>query len=93
MKAAIESQIVQLKNSFEEQGLKVEAVEVAVASHSFERNLNGDGSGQQQMQDGKRKKSGKVRMNGMSPEDGSEGDTVEEEVPLGAEGSTVSFTA
>ncbi len=93
VKAAIESQIVQLKNSFEEQGLKVEAVEVAVASHSFERNLNGDGSGQQQMQDGKRKKSGKVRMNGMSPEDGSEGDTVEEEVPLGAEGSTVSFTA
>ena len=62
VKAAIESQIVQLKNSFEEQGLKVEAVEVTVASHSFERNLNGDGNGQQQAQDGKKKGNRKVNL-------------------------------
>lgn len=92
VKAAIESQIVQLKNSFEEQGLKVEAVEVTVASHSFERNLNGDGNGQQQMQDGKKKGNRKVNLNGPVME---EEPAAEEEEPaiMGMEGSTVSFTA
>ena len=92
VKAAIESQIVQLKNSFEEQGLKVEAVEVTVASHSFERNLNGDGNGQQQMQDGKKKGNRKVNLNGPAME---EEPAAEEEEPaiMGMEGSTVSFTA
>lgn len=92
VKAAIESQIVQLKNSFEEQGLKVEAVEVTVASHSFERNLNGDGNGQQQMQDGKKKGNRKVNLNGSAME---EEPATEEEEPaiMGMEGSTVSFTA
>lgn len=92
VKAAIESQIVQLKNSFEEQGLKVEAVEVTVASHSFERNLNGDGNGQQQAQDGKKKGNRKVNLNGPAME---EEPATEEEEPaiMGMEGSTVSFTA
>lgn len=92
VKAAIESQIVQLKNSFEEQGLKVEAVEVTVASHSFERNLNGDGNGQQQTQDGKKKGNRKVNLNGPAME---EEPAAEEEEPaiMGMEGSTVSFTA
>lgn len=92
VKAAIESQIVQLKNSFEEQGLKVEAVEVTVASHSFERNLNGDGNGQQQAQDGKKKGNRKVNLNGSAME---EEPAAEEEEPaiMGMEGSTVSFTA
>lgn len=92
VKAAIESQIVQLKNSFEEQGLKVEAVEVTVASHSFERNLNGDGNGQQQTQDGKKKGNRKVNLNGPAME---EEPATEEEEPaiMGMEGSTVSFTA
>ncbi len=92
VKAAIESQIVQLKNSFEEQGLKVEAVEVTVASHSFERNLNGDGNGQQQAQDGKKKGNRKVNLNGPAME---EEPAAEEEEPaiMGMEGSTVSFTA
>ncbi len=92
VKAAIESQIVQLKNSFEEQGLKVEAVEVTGASHSFERNLNGDGNGQQQAQDGKKKGNRKVNLNGPVME---EEPAAEEEEPaiMGMEGSTVSFTA
>ena len=92
VKAAIESQIVQLKNSFEEQGLKVEAVEVTVASHSFERNLNGDGNGQQQAQDGKKKGNRKVNLNGPAME---EEPAAEEEEPaiMGMEGRTVSFTA
>ncbi len=40
VKAAVESQMVRLAEQFEEQGIKVEAVEVTVASHSFEGNLD-----------------------------------------------------
>ena len=90
VKAAIESQIVQLKNSFEEQGIKVESVEVAVANHSFERNLNGEGSRQQQSQDGTRKGTRRVNLNGQTLDEEPE---PENEQPVLADGSTVNFTA
>lgn len=90
VKAAIESQIVQLKNSFEEQGLKVESVEVAVANHSFERNLNGEGSRQQQAQDGKRKGTRRVNLSGPALEEEQEPESGQ---PVLADGSTVSYMA
>ena len=40
VRAAIESQVSQLMANLEEQGVKVEAVEVSVASHQMERNLD-----------------------------------------------------
>lgn len=40
VKEALESQIVILRESLNNQGIKVEAVEVTVASHEFERNLD-----------------------------------------------------
>ena len=46
VRAAIESQIVQLRETLEEQGVKVEAVEVTVASHEFDR--GSDTAGQHQ---------------------------------------------
>ena len=39
VRAAIESQIVELKENLKDQGVKVEAVEVTVESHGFESNL------------------------------------------------------
>lgn len=39
VKNAIESQVSQLKQNLEEQGVRVEAIEVSVASHQMERNL------------------------------------------------------
>jgi flagellar hook-length control protein FliK len=39
VKAALESQMVQLKENFAEQGIKVEAIEVTVQTHQFEQNL------------------------------------------------------
>ncbi len=42
VRAALESQLVTLKENFAQQGVRVEAVEVTVASHAFEQNLNGD---------------------------------------------------
>lgn len=48
VKKAIESQIATLKENFESQGIKIEAVEVTVQSHAFEsgQNLQGNNSGQ-----------------------------------------------
>lgn len=45
VKEAIESQVVQLRETLNEQGVKVEAIEVTIASHEFERNLQ-QGSGE-----------------------------------------------
>ncbi len=41
------SQIMTLKESLNEQGLKVDAVEVTIASHEFERQMEGEGAGSQ----------------------------------------------
>lgn len=43
VKNVIENQLVMLKESFEQQGLKVEAVEVTVQSHGFETGKNLEG--------------------------------------------------
>lgn len=48
VKAAIEAQASQLQAKLEEQGVKVEAIEVSVASHQMERNLDQNNQGQQQ---------------------------------------------
>lgn len=48
VKQALESQMVTLRENMNNQGLKVEAVEVTIASHEFEQNLeNGAPTGQQ----------------------------------------------
>lgn len=57
VKKAIESQINTLKDNFENQGIKIEAVEVTVQSHSFEsgQNLKGNDSEQGKRFKGTRK--------------------------------------
>ncbi len=42
VKAALETQVAELRETLQSQGLKVEHVEVTLASHEFERNLMGD---------------------------------------------------
>ena len=49
VRAAIESQIVQLRESLESQGVKIEAVEVTVASHEFDQNSDTAGQHQDEM--------------------------------------------
>ncbi len=51
VKAAIEAQAVQLRQNLEEQGVKIEAIEVSVESHQMERNLEKDGKGEQQAEE------------------------------------------
>lgn len=62
VRAALESQMVVLKQNFEEQGLKVEAVEVTVASHAFEENLSNSQDGAREQAEGKRKGTRKLSL-------------------------------
>lgn len=62
VKAALESQMVTLKQNFESQGIKVEAVEVTVASHAFERNLSGENNGNTGEEASSGKKKGNRRI-------------------------------
>lgn len=43
VRAALESQVLQLRETLQQQGLKIDAVEVTVATHEFEQNLDQHG--------------------------------------------------
>lgn len=72
VKAALESQMIQLQETFEEQGVRVEAIEVMVASHKFDRNLS-QNSGQQESASDRQPARAKVRRLNLGDE------TLEEE--------------
>lgn len=66
VKAALESQLVQLKENFAEQGLKVESVEVNVSAQGFERSLDQQEQEQNRFTNNQSKKgSRRIRLNGM----------------------------
>ena len=84
VKAALESQLVQLKENFTQQGLKVESVEVNVSAQGFERSLDQqEQQGQNQFQNANgRNRSRRIRLNGIDgtedilPEDMTEDDRI-----------------
>ena len=96
VRAAIESQMTVLKNTLEEQGVKIEAVEVTVESHAFESNLyNGQDRGNESLYQDKKKTRRHLNLNALS-DDFEE--TAEEEELLAASmmkanGTTVDYTA
>ena len=51
VKEALQTQLVELRATLQAQGIKVEAVEVTVATHEFEQNLDGNTSANGQMQE------------------------------------------
>ena len=93
VKAALESQMIQLQETFKEQGITVESIEVMVSSRKFEQsyedaeNSAGNGNGQS----GKHKTR---RMTGITldNEDLTEEEILTKEV-LMANGSTVEYSA
>ena len=93
VKAALESQMVQLRENFEQQGVKVEAIEVTVQSHAFERNLEqGRGQNSEQGQPAKKTRTRRINL-----DDSLEIENLEEEDTLAAEmmaasGSQVDYT-
>ncbi len=97
VKAALESQMVQLKENFAEQGIKVEAIEVTVQTHQFEQNLEQgrDGSGSREAEAGVgRRRTRRINLNAAFAEE--EPQTEEDRIAadmMSANGNTVDFTA
>ena len=96
VKATLESQMIQLQETFEEQGVKVEAIEVMVASHKFDRNLS-QNSGQQENASDRQPAKAKVRRLNLNDEAISE-ESLDAEEQLAAEmmrqnGGTVDYMA
>ncbi|MDE6320163.1 MAG: flagellar hook-length control protein FliK [Lachnospiraceae bacterium] len=96
VKAVLETQMIQLKQQFEEQGIKVESVEVTVANHSYGEQY-GDGQNAADQGNESAKKSGTRRIN-LDDFDEEELDELEESERVAVEmmqanGSTVDYTA
>ncbi len=84
-KEAIESQLVVLKQNMEEQGIKIESIEVTLASHGFEQNNEGNNEDISQKSS---KKTGLLKKADLEEEIDSETEEI-----VRNEGSTVSYTA
>lgn len=90
VKRAIEAQLINLRESFNNQGLKVENVEVTIASHSFEENNMHNQDGQSNQGRGRRSR----RLNSaLVNEFGGISDEQSEDAVMEALGNTVSYTA
>jgi len=95
VKAAIESQVAELKETLKNQGVKVEAVEVTVENHGFESNLwQGQGRDENASYQSSRRSQRRINLNDL---EGLE-ELMEEEDKLTAEmmeanGNTVDYTA
>ena len=99
VKAVIESQIIQLKENLNEQGLKVQAVEVTVASQQFDRNLdkNGnEGTTQEDSQKASKKQIRRINLNELDME--NELEEADDAIRIAADmmarnGNTIDFMA
>lgn len=95
VKAALESQIVELKDALKEQGVKVEAVEVTVESHAFESNLWQGKEGENSSFKDNRKSPRKINLNALDEsfeEEAEEADLLAAKM-MEANGNTVDYTA
>ena len=91
-KEAIESRISELRESLDKQGIKVDAIEVTLASKEFEQNLDkGNNAGEQNEQKKQRhiSKSDLDEVNGIT---GEKEESIVEDV-MKQMGNTVSYTA
>lgn len=88
-KKAIESQLTILKDNFNNQGLKVDAVEVTIAGHGFEENLENNNRSNEE----EAKKSRNSRRNIIDGIDNDEDAENFEEVKMETIGNTVSYMA
>ncbi|MBD5550754.1 MAG: flagellar hook-length control protein FliK [Lachnospiraceae bacterium] len=94
VRAVLESQVMELKENLEQQGLKVEAVEVTIAQYSLDRNPDGNEASSEQGRQG-RKGSRNLNLGELDLEE--EEDLTEEErltaKMMQSEGNTVNYTA
>ena len=97
VKEAVESQMIQLQQKFEAQGIKVTSIEVTIASHEFERNLD-----EQNRRQGSDEETGKGKKNTRRIDLSSISDLEDEALDdsdkitaqmMAANGNTVDYTA
>lgn len=94
-KNALESQMQSLKDTLQNQGLKVDAIEVSVSDFRFEQSTNmNEGQQQQQTSDNKKKAPRKIDLSMLEDgfDDLSEEDTLAAQVMID-NGNTVDYTA
>lgn len=89
-KSAIEQQLTLLKENLNNQGVKIADVEVTIASHGFEQNLDrgNDGSNEADKKSTRVRKSLLDEINGENPEENKESEVLMETL-----GNTVSYLA
>lgn len=95
VKAALESQIVQLKESFLEQGVKVEQIEVHVQANGFQQEYEGSREEQREAEGSPKKAARRINLNllsGMDEQDLSEDEQILVSM-MEADGNTVDFKA
>lgn len=97
VKEALENQTIQLRENMNQQGIKVEAVEVTIASHEFERNLEQNQQGSAQDEQRKQASKSPRRNISMNQLDELSGLMSEEEMLVAKimrdNGNSVDFTA
>lgn len=97
VKAVLETQMIQLKQQFEEQGIKVEAVEVTVANHSYGEQYGGERDTADQNGENAKKGTRRINLNlDEMEEDGFENLDDSERIAvemMQANGGTVDYTA
>lgn len=92
VKAALEVQMVQLKEQFEEQGIKVESIQVTVQTHEFERNLDEQGRGRNQQPE-KKNRTRRINLNGSLSTENPETEESKAVDRIATGSSTVEYTA
>jgi len=97
VKEALENQTIQLRENMNQQGIKVEAVEVTIASHEFERNLEQNQQGSAQDEQREQASKSQRRNISMNQLDEMSGLMSEEEMLVAKimrdNGNSVDFTA
>ena len=97
VKEALENQTIQLRENMNQQGIKVEAVEVTIASHEFERNLEQNQQGSAQDEQREQASKSPRRNISMNQLDELSGLMSEEEILVAKimrdNGNSVDFTA
>ena len=96
VKEALEMQIADLKVNLNQAGVKVDSVEVTIASHEFERNLEQDANSKKQQDDAEPKatRQRNINLNGLDELSGlmTEEETLVAKM-MAEQGNSVDFTA
>ena len=96
VKAAIESQIVQLKEQFEEQGIKVDEVEVTVGDYRYDHSFAGDEENKQENAENGKKTRKNINLDELDldelPEDMDDSERLTAEM-MALHGNTIDYTA